>query len=109
MLRLLAAAYQASAEQGFTPAADGAVALDVILRSPAGQAQSDATNYLGGIGDVLEDKAHRGSLDHLGDFATVWLYRNDRQIKRVSYRETEVSHPGYTVIVRTLDDQAGRG
>jgi hypothetical protein len=105
-LRLLAAAYQASAEQGFTPAANGAVALDVILRSPAGQAQSDATNYLGGIGDVLEDKAQRGNLDHLGDLATVWLYRNDRQIKQVSYRETDASQPGYTVIVRALNGQA---
>jgi hypothetical protein len=42
-------------------------------------------------------------LDHLGDLATVWLYRNDRQIKRVSYRETEASHPSYTVTLRALD------
>jgi hypothetical protein len=28
----------------------------------------------------------RGPLDHLGDLATVWLYRNDRQIEEVSYR-----------------------
>jgi hypothetical protein len=36
--------------------------------------------------DVLENKSHRGQLDHLGDLATFWLYRNDRQIKEVSYQ-----------------------
>ena len=32
---------------------------------------ADATNFLGGVGDVLEAKARRGVLDHLGDLATV--------------------------------------
>jgi hypothetical protein len=106
VLQLLEAAYRAGAEQGFAPIANGAMALDVVLRTPAGQAQSDATNYLGGIGDVLEDKTHRGNLDHLGDLASVWLYRNDRQIKQVSYRETEASHASYTVTIRSLKSQA---
>jgi hypothetical protein len=39
----------------------------------------------------------------LGDLAAVWLYSNDRQIKQVSYRETEASHPSYTVTLRALD------
>lgn len=104
-LLLLEAAYRARAEQGFAPIADRAIALDVVLKVPPGPAQSDAANYLGGIGDVLEDKTHRGSLDHLGDLAAVWLYSNDRQIKQVSYRETEASHPSYTVTLRALDGQ----
>jgi hypothetical protein len=105
VLRLLAAAQRARSEQGLAPIADGAVSLDVVLKAPAGQERADATNYLGGIGDVLEDKAHRGSLDQLGDLAAVWLYRNDRQIKQVSYQETEANNPSYTVTVRSLDDQ----
>jgi hypothetical protein len=103
VLLLLEAAGRARAEQGFRPIADGAIALDVVLKAPPGQAQSDATNYLGGIGDVLEDKTHRGSLDHLGDLAAVWLYTNDRQIKQVSYQETETTNPSYTVTLRALD------
>jgi hypothetical protein len=100
VLQLLEAAYRAGPEQGCAPIANGAVALDVVLRTPAGQAQSDATKYLGGIG--LEDKTNRGNLDHLGDLAAVWLYRNDRQIKQVSYKETEGSHASYTVTIRSL-------
>jgi hypothetical protein len=45
----------------------------------------DTTNYLGGIADVLEDKSYRGSLGHLGELRRVSVYRNDRQIKQVTY------------------------
>jgi hypothetical protein len=44
----------------------------------------------------------RGPLDHLGDLATVWLYRNDRQIEQVSYREVAADQVSYTVTVREL-------
>jgi hypothetical protein len=93
---LLEAAQEACAAQAFTPADD----LDVILRCPPGQNSADATNYLGGIADALEDKSNRGPLDHLGALATVRLYRNDRQIKQVSYREIEADQPSYTVAIR---------
>jgi hypothetical protein len=99
---LLAAAQQARAEHGFAPVDEGPVALSVVLRSPAGRNPADATSYLGGIADVLENKAHRGSLGHLGALATVWLYLNDRQIKDVTYREVEAEEPSYTVTVRGL-------
>lgn len=64
--RLLEAAQQAREKQAFTPIESRRVALDVIVRAPAGQNPADATNYLGGIADVLEEKSHRGVLDHLG-------------------------------------------
>jgi hypothetical protein len=51
----------------------------------AGQ-PSDATNYLGGIADVLEDKRQRGDLLHLGELAGIALYGNDRQLHDVRYR-----------------------
>jgi hypothetical protein len=94
---LLQAAQRACPEHGFVPIDKGSVALDVITRSPAG----DVANIVGGIADVLENKpirSHRSSIDHLGDLATVWLYRDDKQI---TYRE----EPGeciYTVNVRAL-------
>jgi hypothetical protein len=100
--RLLEAARQALADQHFLPIADGYVGIEVVLHAPVGGARSDATNYLGGIGDVLEDKANRSALDHLDDLAAVWLYRNDCQIKEVTYREVESDEPGYTVTVRQL-------
>lgn len=99
---LLEAAREACAAQSFTPVDDGHIALDVIFRCPPGQNPADATNYLGGIADVLEDKSHRGPLDHLGTLATVRLYRNDRQIKQVSYREIEADQPSYTVDIRLI-------
>jgi hypothetical protein len=58
--------------------------LEVVLKAPT-QPPSDATNYLGGIGDTLEAKGRRGNLDHLGDLAFVALYPNDRQIQEVRY------------------------
>ncbi|SHU25960.1 Uncharacterised protein [Mycobacteroides abscessus subsp. bolletii] len=97
---LLEAAQRACQEQGFAPISEGSVALDVITRSPAG----DAANIVGGIADVLENKpirSHRSSIDHLGDLATVWLYRDDEQIKQITYRE-EPGECSYTVTVGAL-------
>jgi hypothetical protein len=99
---LLEQAQQAAAAQGFTQVNAGPVGLDVVVYAPDGSNPGDATNYLGGIGDVLENKAHRGTLDHLDGLGNVWLYHNDRQIKAVSYRETEADSISYTVTIREL-------
>jgi DDE superfamily endonuclease len=58
--------------------------------------------YLRRIGDVLEDKSHRGPLEHLGMLATVWLYWNNRQIKQLSYREIASDQIGCTVFTQFL-------
>jgi hypothetical protein len=100
--RLLEAARRALDEQAFVPIESEWFALDVVIHAPADKDPWDATNYLGGIADVLEDKSRRGTLDHLGELATVWLYRNDRQIKEVTYRQIESSNAKYTVTVRTI-------
>jgi hypothetical protein len=99
---LLDAARQARDEQAFAPIDEGRVALEVVVRAPADQPAWDATNYLGGIGDVLEHKSQRGALHHLNDLAEVWLFGNDRQIKEISYREIEADETGYTVTVRSI-------
>jgi len=100
---LLEAARRACQEQAFVPVDTTVVALDVVVRGH-GQPPGDATNYVGGIGDVLEDKVSRTSLDHLGDLATVRLFRNDRQIRQVSYREEAANETGYSVTVRVLSE-----
>jgi hypothetical protein len=101
--RLLEAARRALAGRSLTSFNEGPVALDLVIRAPAGQATSDATHYLGGVGDVLEDKSHRPAVDHLGSLAGIWLYRNDRQIKEVTFREIEADEASYTVTVRAID------
>jgi hypothetical protein len=54
--------------------------LELELTAPT-TPPSDATTYLGGVGDVLEAKTRRGLLQHLGERATVAIYENDRQIE----------------------------
>lgn len=81
---LLPAAQRACQEQGFVPIVQGSAALDVVARPPTG----DAANIIGGIADVPEDERGRGSaIEHLGDLAPVWYYRNDKQLKQISYHE----------------------
>jgi hypothetical protein len=89
VVALLEVAQSALAATSFRPF-DGPIGLDVTLRAPTGKDPWDATNYVGGIGDVLEDKSGRNMrLDHLGPLAAVALYvnGNDRQIREVHYRQ----------------------
>lgn len=104
VLALLEAARQALGEQpDFMPVRDGYVALDVEVYAPPSGAPGDATNYLGGIADVLEEKeSHRVGIDHLGALGRVWLYWRDSQIKEVSYREVAADRMAYRVTVRSL-------
>ncbi|HZJ06136.1 MAG TPA: hypothetical protein VFD59_11780 [Nocardioidaceae bacterium] len=99
---LLSAAQEAlAATPDFAPIEHAKIALDVVVRV-SGTDPWDATNYLGGIADVLEDKSRRGvRVSHLGELANVWLYRNDRQIRRVTYTE-EPGPAGYEVTISTL-------
>ncbi|MEX2211119.1 MAG: hypothetical protein WD689_05080 [Gaiellaceae bacterium] len=62
-----------------------------------------ATNYLGGVGDVLEGETHRGPLQHLGPLAEIALFDNDRQIRQVIYREEEAARPHYLLRLVPLD------
>ncbi len=87
------------------PTIGQSLGLELVLLSPI-EPPSDATNYLGGVGDVLEAKSRRGPLTHLGDLATVWLYDNDRRIHEVLYRWDEDVETRYEVRLWTRE---GRG
>lgn len=78
-----------------------ALGLELIVYSQS-EPPSDATNYLGGVGDVLEAKAHRGVLAHLGQLADVALYLNDRQFQEVHYRWEPGVPTRYSVRLWTL-------
>jgi hypothetical protein len=106
VLGLLRAARDALQRSSFIPVDGGPVALDVVVHTPPNRDPWDATNYLGGIADVLEEKSRRGTLEHLGELRQVWVYRNDRQIKEVSYRQLEAPDAFYTVRIRALSSPA---
>ena len=78
------------------------VGLEVTVRTSRGKASWDATNYLGGIADVLQVK-DRGRLAHLGELAAVAVYANDRLIKEVLYRHERAVTVSYRVRVWSLD------
>jgi hypothetical protein len=95
---LLEAAHSASKNSDGTPLGSSPIGMALVLRCPRDGNRSDATNYLGGIADVLENKTHRaGQLDHLGDLARVSLYDNDRQIEEVIYRWEQSQEPSYSL------------
>jgi len=102
--RLLEAARDEVARHGFTGFGSAPIGMDVVVRCRRGGDRSDATNFLGGIGDVLEGKAHRGQLPHLGDLHSVALYDNDRQIEEVHYRWEDAVEPSYRVRFWQLGD-----
>jgi hypothetical protein len=93
---------RAAADGRFSPSLTDRLGLELILLAPA-DPPSDGTNYLGGVGDVLEAKARRGVLEHLGELATVALFANDRQIQEVHYRRQHADEPHYVVRLWTLD------
>ncbi|GAA4440637.1 hypothetical protein GCM10023170_013490 [Phytohabitans houttuyneae] len=100
---LLEAACAAAQRTGWTALAHP-VALDVVLRRPPDHHSGDVTNFLSGIGAVLQDKRRSAavSVAHLGVLVDVALYVDDRQIRQLSYREEHADEPSYTVRVSTL-------
>jgi hypothetical protein len=65
----------------------------------------DATNALGGVGDVLQGRRSNVDFSHLGELAAASLFDDDKQIREVSYRE-EPGGAGYRVRLWSLDGQA---
>jgi hypothetical protein len=88
---------------GAVPLGSAALSLELDMRCPPVERRSDATNYLGGVADVLQDKAPRGLLDHLGRLARVHLFDDDRQFVEVTYRWRPGDPATYTVALRVVD------
>ena len=98
VLDLLQAASNEAGPGGTAYFPDESLGLELVVTSPP-PPSSDATNYLGGVADVLENKGHRGDLAHLGQLA---LYRNDRQFHNVRYRWELGPDAHYQVRIWTL-------
>ena len=113
VIALLKAAWAALAKiDDFEGFGSHRLRLEITVYATAENETWDATNYLGGIADVLEGKAkrllaHPGSLDHLEELRTFGLYDDDRQIKEISYRETPAGAPTrYKVKLSALKEPA---
>ncbi len=101
VLALLAAARDAAAAAGAMHFGSARFGMEVVM-TLASDRPSDATNYLGGIADVLEEKSHRGVLGHLDALATVALYDNDRQLDEVCFRQERGERTCYRVCLYVL-------
>jgi Holliday junction resolvase RusA-like endonuclease len=80
----------------------GDIELDVTVIAPRGRQLPDATNMLGGIGDVLQARVTGAVVDHLGVLAQVACFHDDAQIQQVQYRRLDGDQPRYTVVIRPL-------
>lgn len=80
----------------------GPVSLDVVVRAPRGVQLSDATNLLGGIGDVLQARTTGADVAHLGDLGTVACFQDDAQIAAITYKQKTDDKPGYDVFLSEL-------
>lgn len=100
---LLEAALAAAQRTGWTPLA-GPVEVDLTLRCPPGHRTSDATTLLGGVCAVLQDKKRAANigLAHLGALVDVALYLDDRQIRRLTYREEPAENMSYEVRITAV-------
>ena len=80
------------------------VGLELAIVETRGQVcQSDATNFLGGVADTLQANRYKGG-DVPRDFASVSLFRDDRQIREVRYSVESGDALGYRLRVWVLRD-----
>ena len=99
-VRSLLESARAAANSAGWKCAPGLVSLELIVRGD-GRPPGDATNYLGGVADVLQAKKDHVMIDlgYLGELRDVALYVNDRQINRVGYSEEAAKRTSYVVRV----------
>lgn len=98
VMALLLAAREALGDHAEPAFPTGPLGLELTIESPD-EPLADATNFLGGVADVLEAKGRRGALPHLADLASVAVYGNDQQLQLVQYRWDRASEARYTVRV----------
>ena len=98
VVSLLQKAKQALGDSQWDPTESRPIGLELVI-SAQGGILGDATNYLGGVADVLH--ASRSD-EYLGDLAKVTLYRDDGQIEEVRYYVKRGDAPSYRVRVWVL-------
>jgi hypothetical protein len=84
----------------------GDIRLDVTVTAPTTARLPDATNMLGGIGDVLQARATGAVVDHLGPLGAVACFLDDSQIQEIHFRRRKGAELGYVVLIRPLADRS---
>lgn len=103
MLQLAASAAALSDSSDWERMGTSPIALALTLFAPEGtEPPSDATNYLGGVADVLQGQRTNVDLSHLGELSEVSLYANDRQLVELSFRIEPAAAIGYQLSVSSL-------
>jgi hypothetical protein len=103
---LLTAARDAIQRDGWNTAT-GQVALELTIYCRS-RPDGDATNFLGGVADVLQAQApHNVDVTHLQDLAVIGLYTDDKQISQILYREVSASEMRYRIRVSRLNWRLG--
>ncbi len=102
--RLLTEAANAMADRSL-PLGD--ISLEVNITAPRGTRLPDATNMLGGIGDVVQARTTGADVKHLGPLARIGCFDDDAQIQETHYRRAERDEIGYVVVLRSRDSYPG--
>lgn len=92
----------AAAMAGREPLA-GPLSLVVALHVRAGTRTPDATNMLGGIGDVLQTRTTGADVAHLGALGSAGCFLDDAQIQHIRYDQLEATSTGYRIEIREVD------
>jgi hypothetical protein len=106
--QLLQATQQKLAEAAFQ-LLDGPVGIEITVQAPEDRDPWLATHYIAGITEILQAKAHlrnqqRIRVDLPDPLLAVGLYRNDRQIREIRFRQIAATVPRYRVHVWGLED-----
>jgi hypothetical protein len=99
---LLEAAAEAKLPDEFPGFGRQRIGMELVV-SPPGAAVGEATNALGGIGDVLQARRVNLNLTYLGELADAFLFDDDAQIREATYRE-EPGELGYRITFWALND-----
>ena len=103
VVELLRKTEQALEESAWDPTERRPVGLEIVVTvEEPDSIPGDATNYLGGVADVLQANRINADLSHLGDLARVSLFHDDRQIREVRYSVNGGDAPSYGVRVWVL-------
>ena len=101
VIRLLTAARAAIIDPDTIPHT-GPLGIEIVVTTAGGRAPADATNYLGGIGDVLQARGKQSHAAQYGLLGGVALFADDGQLREVRYRERAGSPTSYSVRIWNL-------
>jgi hypothetical protein len=104
VVRLLEAARRSQRDSGLQPIKNPVtVGLEVVVQVSEGTAPGDATNYLGGIGDVLQKRRVNIPAENPAAPVSCSAFDDDGQIREVHYREQLGDHICYWVRIWPLE------